>query len=278
MAAAHLVALRREARISFSQHTFQTQKEYPFDFYRLRGRMWWHLMMHIVRIDVHILTEGICREWCHTVTARTGIEHRFLITLECIRIRVRLQWQYPCHFVLIVVVDIVIDRIAGQFDVAQAQMCGHRFGNVHDFSVGRYHKYEAFQCLQQICAQLLKRRYRRIAARLFGAPCFAKACGRWNKYFMNNKWIFEFVTSREGIRWEEVTPSPLHNLQLSFCSLYSRWPSHDLNKKKTATKMSVLRIACSCASTRRPAIIMIEVTINRGRPKCYPLFKLAHVN
>lgn len=87
---------------------------------------------------------------------RRGIKQRsvLIIRFEGLWINVRLQRQHPCHLVLVVIVNVIVDGIAGELHLTKAQMSGRRFGNVHDFAIGRYHKYETVECLQQIRAEL----------------------------------------------------------------------------------------------------------------------------
>lgn len=109
--------------------------------------------MNVVGIDVGARSDAV-RTKSRQIRRRIKQRTVLIIWLEGLWINIRLQRQHPCHLVLIVIVNVVVDGIAGELHLAKAQMSGRRFGDVHDFAVGRNHKYETVECLQQIRAEL----------------------------------------------------------------------------------------------------------------------------
>lgn len=81
--------------------------------------------------------------------------------------------------------NVIVDGIAGELHLAKAQMSGRRFGDVHDFAVGRDHKYETVECLQQIRAELFDGGHSWICWGVFWTPGFAETCNLEKK---KHKW------------------------------------------------------------------------------------------
>lgn len=89
-----------------------------------------------------------------------------------------MQRQNARHFVLVVGVDVVVDGVAGELHLAEAQVRGGRLGNVHDFAVRRHNEYEAVERLQQMRTKLFDCRHSCVGRHIPGTPRFAETCQR----------------------------------------------------------------------------------------------------
>lgn len=83
--------------------------------------------------------------------------------------------QHRGHFVLVVVVDVLVDGVAGQFDLAEPEMHGGGFGDVHDLAVGGHHEDEPVQGLEQMRAELLDGQVARVGRDVLRAPGVPKS-------------------------------------------------------------------------------------------------------
>lgn len=58
-----------------------------------------------------------------------------------------MEGQNGSHLILVEIVDVLVDGVAGELHLTQTQVHGGRLRNVHDFAVGSHDKDEAVQCL-----------------------------------------------------------------------------------------------------------------------------------
>lgn len=89
--------------------------------------------------------------------------------------------------------DVLVDGVARQLYLAQAQVHRSRLGDVHYLAVGGHHEDEPIERLQQMRAQLFDGHVTWIGRYVLGTPSFPQACER--------KEIIRKENNLSGAKW-----------------------------------------------------------------------------